>query len=112
MARDQEFGLGFITVARVGPRQARFRRARLHLRHRLTSFLALLIAGPPAIAIALFLTELAPRGIRGVVATLVELLAAIPSVVIGLWGIFVLGPFVKDHVGPVPQSWFGWLPFF
>ena len=58
----------------------------------------MLIAAPAAIAIALFLTELAPRGIRASIATLVELLAAIPSVVIGLWGIFVLGPFVQDHV--------------
>ena len=72
----------------------------------------MLIAAPAAIAIALFLTELAPRGIRAAIATLVELLAAIPSVVIGLWGIFVLGPFVQDHLGPFLSRWFGWLPFF
>ena len=57
-----------------------------------TSFVAVLIAGPIAIAIALFLTELAPRAIRGPIGSLVELLAAVPSVVIGLWGILVLGP--------------------
>jgi phosphate transport system permease protein len=47
-----------------------------------------------------------------VIATLVELLAAIPSVVIGLWGIFVLGPFVQNHLGPLLERWFGFLPFF
>jgi phosphate transport system permease protein len=60
----------------------------------------------------LFLSELAPRGVRGVVGTLVELLAAIPSVVIGLWGIFVLGPFLQDHVGPFLHSTLGFLPLF
>src|SRR5215211_6021816 len=51
-------------------------------------------------AIGLYLSELAPRGVRGVVGSLVELLAAIPSVVLGLWGILVLGPFVAEHLGP------------
>ena len=77
-----------------------------------TSFLAMLLAAPLAIGIALFLSEIAPRGVRGVIGTLVELLAAIPSVVIGLWGIFVLGPFVNDHLGPFLQRTLGFLPFF
>ena len=58
------------------------------------------IAAPLAIGIALFLTELAPRFLRGPVTALVETLAAIPSVVIGLWGILVLGPVLRDHVEP------------
>ena len=77
-----------------------------------TSFGALLLAAPLSIAIALFLTELAPRAIRGPVGSLVEMLAAVPSVVVGLWGIFVLGPFVNDHLGPFLQRWLGFLPFF
>ena len=60
----------------------------------MTSFVALLIATPLAIAIGLYLSELAPRGVRGIVGSLVEMLAAIPSVVLGLWGILVLGPFL------------------
>jgi phosphate transport system permease protein len=77
-----------------------------------TSFAAVLIAGPIAIAIALYLTELAPAAVRGIVGSLVEMLAAVPSVVLGLWGIFVLGPFVRDHFDPWLRSWFGWIPIF
>src|SRR5438552_1054291 len=77
-----------------------------------TSFFALLIAAPLSIAIALFLSELAPRLIRGVVGTLVEMLAAIPSVVIGLWGVFVLGPVLTNHVNPFLGNTLGFLPFF
>jgi phosphate transport system permease protein len=77
-----------------------------------TSLIAVLIAGPLAIAIALFLTELAPRLLKGTIGTLVEMLAAIPSVVMGLWGIFVLGPIVRDHIGPALKSVLGWTPFF
>ena len=65
-----------------------------------------------SIAIALFLTELAPPAVRGVIGSLVEMLAAVPSVVLGLWGIFVLGPFVRDHFDPWLHSWFGWIPLF
>ena len=77
-----------------------------------TSFFALLIAAPLSIAIALFLSELAPRFVRGIVGTLVEMLAAIPSVVIGLWGVFVLGPVLERHVNPFLGDALGFLPFF
>jgi phosphate transport system permease protein len=78
----------------------------------LTSFLALLIAAPISIAIGLYLSELAPRGVRWLVASLVELLAAIPSVVLGLWGILVLGPFVGKHLGPWLHDHLGFIPLF
>jgi phosphate transport system permease protein len=77
-----------------------------------TSFVALLIATPLSIAIALYLSELAPRGVRGVIASLVEMLAAIPSVVLGLWGILVLAPFMAQHVDPALQDTLGFLPIF
>src|SRR5919204_281174 len=77
-----------------------------------TSAIALIIATPLALAVALFLSELAPRGLRVVVGSLVETLAAIPSVVLGLWGILVLGPFLADHVEPWLHSWFGFIPIF
>ena len=77
-----------------------------------TSIFALLIAGPLAIAIALFLSELAPRSVRGVIGPLVEMLAAIPSVVLGLWGILVLGPFVAQHVEPWLNDTLGFIPIF
>ena len=77
-----------------------------------TSLIALVVATPLALAIALFLSELAPRGVRGVVGALVEMLAAIPSVVLGLWGILVMGPFVAAHVEPWLHRWFGFVPIF
>jgi phosphate transport system permease protein len=77
-----------------------------------TSFGALLLATPIALGIALFLTELAPRWIRGPVTALVETLAAIPSVVIGLWGLLVLAPILRDHVDPALHSALGFIPLF
>ena len=77
-----------------------------------TSMIALVLATPLSIAIALFLTEIAPRRLATPIATMVELLAAIPSVVLGLWGILVFGPWVKDNLEPWLQSWFGFLPIF
>jgi phosphate transport system permease protein len=77
-----------------------------------SSFIALLIATPAAIAIGIYLTELAPRVVRRPVAILVELLAAIPSVILGLWGILVLGPFLGNHLEPFLQSFLGWIPLF
>jgi phosphate transport system permease protein len=77
-----------------------------------TSLIALALATPLSIAIALFLTEIAPRRIAGPIATMVELLAAIPSVVLGLWGILVFGPWVRDHLEPWLQDVLGFLPMF
>jgi phosphate transport system permease protein len=77
-----------------------------------TSLMALIIAVPFAIAIALFLSELAPRGVQGTIGALVETLAAVPSVVLGLWGILVLGPFVAKHIEPWLHAHFGWIPLF
>ncbi|MFL6017788.1 MAG: phosphate ABC transporter permease subunit PstC [Gaiellaceae bacterium] len=108
----EEFGLGFVTSRAWDPVKLDFGALDFMYGTAYTSFLAVLIAGPLAIGIALFLSEIAPRGVRGVIGTLVELLAAIPSVVIGLWGIFVLGPFVSDHLGPFLQRTLGFLPFF
>jgi phosphate transport system permease protein len=66
-----------------------------------TSFGAILLSAPLSIAIALFLSELAPPAIRGPIGTLVEMLAAVPSVVVGLWGIYVLAPFDAHHLAPL-----------
>jgi phosphate transport system permease protein len=78
----------------------------------LTSLFALVIAVPVAIAIGLFLSELAPRRLRAPIGLLVELLAAIPSVVLGLWGIIVLGPFLASDVEPWLQRHMGFVPLF
>jgi phosphate transport system permease protein len=77
-----------------------------------SSAIALVIATPLALAIGLYLSELAPRGLRAIIGSLVELLAAIPSVVLGLWGILVLGPFLAHHVEPWLHSNLGFIPLF
>ena len=77
-----------------------------------TAIATLIVAVPIAIAIGLFLSELAPRRLRGPVGALVELLAAIPSVVLGLWGILILGPFLEQHVEPFLTKHLGWIPLF
>src|SRR5436189_398970 len=77
-----------------------------------SSLIALLIATPLALAIALFLSELAPTWARVLVGSLVETLAAIPSVVLGLWGILVLGPIAANPLEPWLSRWFGWLQVF
>ncbi|SDH58382.1 phosphate ABC transporter membrane protein 1, PhoT family [Paraburkholderia phenazinium] len=65
-----------------------------------SSFLALLIAVPISFGIAMFLTEIAPRWMKGPVSTAIELLAAIPSIIYGMWGLFVFAPVLADHVEP------------
>ncbi len=77
-----------------------------------SSFLGLLIAVPLAIGLAIFLTEMCPRILRGPLAFLTELLAAIPSVIYGLWAVFVLVPLLREHVNPLLVKLFGWTGFF
>ncbi|MCL2661450.1 MAG: phosphate ABC transporter permease subunit PstC [Acidobacteriaceae bacterium] len=77
-----------------------------------TSFLALAMAVPLALGVAIFLTELCPRVLRGPISFLTELLAAIPSVVYGLWAVFVLVPLMRDYLGPLLQKTLGWTGFF
>jgi phosphate transport system permease protein len=77
-----------------------------------TCTIAMVIAAPLGLAIALFLSELAPQSVQVVIGSLVETLAAIPSVVLGLWGILVLGPFVADHIVPWFDRRFGFIPLF
>ncbi len=77
-----------------------------------SSFIALLFAVPVSMGSALFLTQLCPRFLVSPIRSIIELLAAIPSVVYGLWGIFVLAPFIKNYVQPVLSGLTPGLPFF
>ena len=77
-----------------------------------SSLLALCFAVPISLGVAIFLSELAPTWLRGPVAFLVELLAAVPSVVYGLWGVFALAPWLRDSVEPFLGNHLGFLPFF
>ncbi len=77
-----------------------------------TSLLALLMAVPLALGVAVFLTELCPKLLRAPISFLTELLAAIPSVVYGLWAVFVLVPLMRDSLGPFLYKYLGWTGFF
>ena len=77
-----------------------------------TSLVALLLAAPVGIAVALFLSELAPRRIAAPIGMLVELLAAVPSVVYGLWGLFVLAPVMRTLIQPALGKSLGFFPLF
>jgi phosphate transport system permease protein len=104
------FGLGFLTSSNWDPVHNDFGAADLIYGTAVSSFGALLIATPLSIAIALFLTELSPGRLRTPIATLVELLAAVPSVILGLWGILVLGPAINSTIEPFLHNAFGWIP--
>jgi phosphate transport system permease protein len=109
----QDFGLSFIWTEAWDPVTNEFGALIFIYGTVVTSAIALLIATPLSIAIALFLTEIAPRKLAAPIATMVELLAAIPSVVLGLWGILVFGPWVRDHLEPwIQDTPLGWLPAF
>jgi phosphate transport system permease protein len=77
-----------------------------------SSFLALLLAVPLSIGAAIFITEMAPRWIKTPISFLMELLAAIPSVIYGLWAIFILAPILREYVEPVLAKYLGWTGLF
>ncbi len=109
----QHYGLSFIWTEAWDPVTQNFGALIFIYGTVVTSFIALAIATPLSIAIALFLTEISPKRLAAPIATMVELLAAIPSVVLGLWGILVFGPWVRDHLEPWIQSTpLGFLPIF
>lgn len=96
------FGLGFLTTSNWDPVHNQFGGAAFIYGTAMSSVGALVIATPLSIAIALFLTELSPRRGRTPIGTLVELLAGIPSVILGLWGILILGPVMQSNIEPAP----------
>ncbi len=107
-----KFGLGFLVHTTWQPNFGEFGAGSLLFGTLVTSFLALLLGGPIAISIGLYLSLLAPSGVRGVVSPLVEMLAAIPSVILGFWGILILAPFVHEHLEPWLHSTLGFIPIF
>jgi len=108
----ERFGFSFLTSSSWDPVAEEFGAAPLIFGTLLSALLALLIAVPLSLGVAIFLTEFAPMRIRQPIAFVIELLAAIPSVVYGLWGIFVLIPFLKAAVFPFLRDTLGFLPFF
>ena len=108
------FGLGFLTHTtwKPNPPFEVFGAGSLIFGTAVTSFMALLLAVPLAVSIALYLSMAASPRVRGVIGPLVETLAAIPSVILGFWGILVFGPFLQKHIEPFLHGVFGFLPIF
>lgn len=107
-----KFGWNFLATSTWDPVQDEYGALPLIFGTLLSSFLALLLALPLSIGVAIFLSELAPRWLERPFSFLVELLAAIPSIVYGLWGIFVLVPWLRQSIQPWLASHFSSLPFF
>jgi len=106
------FGLQFITSSEWNPPMDRYGALIAIYGTLITSLIALIIAVPVSFGIALFLTELSPVWLRRPLGTAIELLAAIPSIVYGMWGLLVFGPVFAEHVQPALQSTLGQIPFF
>jgi phosphate transport system permease protein len=106
------FGLSFVTSSTWDPVAEEFGAFPLIFGTLLSSLIALLIAVPLSLGVAIYLTEFAPKVVRQPVAFLIGLLAAIPSVVYGLWGIFVLIPALRTTAFPFLRKALGFLPFF
>ncbi|HXA97036.1 MAG TPA: phosphate ABC transporter permease subunit PstC [Candidatus Dormibacteraeota bacterium] len=107
-----KFGWRFLFTSSWDPVQGRFGALPFIYGTLVSAFLALAIAVPLSLGAAIFLAELAPGWIRPPIAFLIEMLAAVPSVVYGLWGIFVLVPWLRDWVEPFLGSSLGFLPLF
>jgi phosphate transport system permease protein len=106
------YGFGFVTSSTWDPVAEEFGALPLIFGTLASSMLALLIAVPLSLGVAIYLTEFAPKSVRQPVAFLIGLLAAIPSVVYGLWGIFVLIPLLRTSVFPFLKNWLGFMPLF
>ena len=107
-----QFGLNFLGSSKWDPVTDQYGAWPFIYGTLVSSLIALVIAVPLGVATALYLTEMAPRQLRQPIITIIELLAAVPSVIFGLWGIFVLIPWLRDHLFVWLQHTLGFLPLF
>jgi phosphate transport system permease protein len=106
----ETFGFGFLTSSQWDVVAGQFGALVAVYGTLVTSAIALAIAAPVSIGIALFLTEIAPRPLRQPIAVAIELLAAVPSIIYGMWGLFVFAPFMAAYVDPWLDAHLGALP--
>jgi phosphate transport system permease protein len=110
MPAIREFGLGFLVSTEWDPVQLKFGGLVMIYGTLMTSFIALLIAVPVSFGIALFLTELSPPWLKRPLGVAIELLAAVPSIVYGMWGLLVFGPILATYVQQPLQGAFSDVP--
>ena len=108
----RKFGWKFLTNSDWDPVNERFGALPFIFGTVVSSGIALVIAVPLSIATAVYLTEIAPPRVRQVLTLFIELLAAVPSVILGLWGIFVMVPWCREHLFPWLRDTLGFLPLF
>jgi phosphate transport system permease protein len=106
----RHFGLGFLVTQTWNPVTEKFGALAPIYGTLATSAIAMLIGIPVAFGIALFITELCPIWLKRPLATMIELLAAIPSIIYGIWGLFVLAPFAQEHIQPALIDTLGAIP--
>src|SRR4029079_250340 len=104
------FGLDFLTSESWNPVTEKFGALPAIYGTLLTSFIAMLIGVPISLGIAIFLTEICPQGLRRTIGIAIELLAGIPSIIYGIWGLFVLAPWFQTHVQPLLIDTFANIP--
>ncbi|HVN47269.1 MAG TPA: phosphate ABC transporter permease subunit PstC [Bacteroidota bacterium] len=108
----KKFGWSFFITSTWDPVQEQYGALPFIYGTLVSSFLALMIAVPLSLGIAVFLTEMAPRWLEQPVSFFVELLAGIPSIVYGVWGFFVMVPWLRENVEPFVSDKLGWIPLF
>ncbi len=110
----KEFGISFLTSHEWNPNpdHEQYGAFPFILGTLVSSLLALALAVPFGVAVATFIGEVAPVKIRAILRFVIEILATVPSVVYGLWGVFVLAPWINNHLAPLLTKTFGFLPFF
>lgn len=108
----QKFGVGFLGSTSWNPVTEEFGAFSSIYGTLVSTVIAMVIAVPLSLLIALFLVELAPPVVSKPVGYAIELLAAVPSIIFGMWGLFVFAPFMADHVQPVVKDTLGFLPLF
>ena len=106
----QKFGFGFVVNGSWNPVTENFGALAPIYGTLVTSFIAMLIGIPVAFGVALFITELCPKWLKRPLGTMIELLAAIPSIIYGIWGLFVLAPFLQQYVQPALINTLGNIP--
>ena len=108
----KRFGFGFLTSQQWNPVTEHFGALSSIYGTLVSTLIAMVLAVPLSLALALFLVELAPPRVSRVVGTIIELLAAIPSIIYGMWGMFIFAPFMANYIQPALGKNLAWLPLF
>ncbi|MBI5238571.1 MAG: phosphate ABC transporter permease subunit PstC [Deltaproteobacteria bacterium] len=108
----KKFGFGFLYGGEWNPVSQSFGGLAAIYGTVVSSIIAIVIAVPISLGIAIFLTEMAPRGLKGPIGTAIELLASIPSIIYGMWGLFIFAPLISEHVAPFMNQHLGWTVLF